>query len=876
MPVTLAITWEVTPREGAIKVENGRLMGVAFTAGKGKFQAQDTWSRASEPSRMELEIAAENLGVGKRPTVVRICCGKQSFSFFLRDVTASYPILLADFSAAVTTADDRRSYQEIFQVVRSKGLLSALQRIELEPEETYEHAAAQARELIHPIWMGISRDVRIFELGLREPMAYCDWIQPRWHGQGYFWPEKEYTAERYGFVAGRGWTCGEPTHRYLDEGVLPIFHAERIDDDIRYEQTAFVTLEQTPLSAAGIRGTHALVADGLSVMHSFNEQQEKAYQAIKQQELQQPEETVLCCRIKAVNTGCVPRYTFFKALHPLARFGNPGEQQFDGGTGFGRHKDAGLVFGISKLNGRPMPQEEIAVLAEPGETVIYEFMLLHSPIPESRARQLAQRDMEQMLQECRTFWKTKLAGAATLSLPEKRIDEMVRACLLHVDLTTYGHEPDGLLNATNGTYSMLGSETVRNIQYYDSVGWHAEARRCLDYFLDKQHDDGLLQNFGGYMLENGAILWCLGEHYRYTRDDAWLEGIEPKLRKACDYILRWRQRNKKEELRGKGYGLLDGKVADPEDPERTFMLNGYAYLGLKRAAELFAKKDPAYSRELEREAADFHADILAAYYTAQAQGPVVPLGDGTWCPTVAPWVGPTAPVCLFMDGKNWWTHGSMMTRDDMLGAFHLAYQEVFEPHDPAVTIMLNSHGELMRSRNVTLSQPYYSPHPIVHLRRGEAKAFLKSYYNTFAALSDREIYSFWEHFYHESPHKTSEEGHFLLQTRLMLYLEDGGTLRLLTGIPRVWLADGQRLELKKVVSYFGPLSLTVNARLHEGFIEAELTCHDTSRRPQHAVIRLPHPTGQKALSVTGGSYDAGSESILVSGFSGTVKVKAFF
>ena len=38
--------------------------------------------------------------------------------------------------------------------------------------------------------------------------------------------------------------------------------------------------------------------------------------------------------------------------------------------------------------------------------------------------------------------------------------------------------------------------------------------------------------------------------------------------------------------------------------------------------------------------------------------------------------------------------------------------------------------------------------------------------------------------------KTHEEGWFLMQTRWMLYLEDGDRLRLLPGIPRRWLAAG--------------------------------------------------------------------------------------
>ena len=125
------------------------------------------------------------------------------------------------------------------------------------------------------------------------------------------------------------------------------------------------------------------------------------------------------------------------------------------------------------------------------------------------------------------------------------------------------------------------------------MGWHRLAERSLNFFLDRQHADGFIQNFGGYQLETGPALWTMGEHYRYTRDDAWVRRIQPKLLKACEYLLAWRGRNKKPALRGKGYGLLDGKVADPEDYFHSFMLNGLSYLGILRVSEMLRRVAPA-------------------------------------------------------------------------------------------------------------------------------------------------------------------------------------------------------------------------------------------------------------------------------------------
>ena len=194
-------------------------------------------------------------------------------------------------------------------------------------------------------------------------------------------------------------------------------------------------------------------------------------------------------------------------------------------------------------------------------------------------------------------------------MPEQRIDEMIRAGLLHLDLITYGSEPEGTVVPTIGVYTAIGSESAPIIQAMESLGWNDTARRSLQFFLDKQHDDGFIQNFGGYMLETGAALWSIGEHYRYTRDDEWLAQIKEKLLKAYEYIVAWRKRNMTEQLRGKGYGMLDGKVADPEDPFHSFMLNGYAYLGMSRLAEMLASSDPEQSSRIAIEAEALKSDI---------------------------------------------------------------------------------------------------------------------------------------------------------------------------------------------------------------------------------------------------------------------------
>ena len=233
------------------------------------------------------------------------------------------------------------------------------------------------------------------------------------------------------------------------------------------------------------------------------------------------------------------------------------------------------------------------------------------------------------------------------------------------------------------------------------------------------------------------------------------------------------------------------------------------------------------------------------------------------------------PRALHITPETFFSHGTVTAPDVLLGPLYLVFCEVLAPEEPVSKMMLDYHSELFYQRNAAFSQPYYSRHNWVQLKLGLTKPFLKTYYNTFSALSDRETYTFWEHVFQVSAHKTHEEGWFLMETRWMLYLEEGQTLKLLPGIPRKWMEDGKQIKLKNVVSYFGPISLQVTSNTKAGSIEATIVC-DSRTKPHDVIIRLPHPEGKKAVKVLAGTYDADTESVLIKDFNGTATVKVEF
>lgn len=871
--VQIRVEWkEGSSPSGTVQLQHGVLRKIEGSAGKGKIKASAFQLGSGSRPGILITIDSARTEYGTGATVVSIKTAKNPFSFFLRDVTPTSPIYLPDYGVVVLNAADRRSYQEVETAVRSRKTMTKLQRIETEREVSFSSVEKKVRNMTVPTWLGTSRDFRIFEIVENLPDASqgeASIISPKRSSTALRLAETKNEPVHYLYTYGRGVGVKDNVSRRLEQGTLPILHSTLTDDDMVYKSTTFVSLEKSPLSE--LKGTDFLVADSFSGGHMFTKEQQELVKTKSEKALNPDEETVLFFRVEAVNSGSVPRYAWFKTPRPGTMWWQKFPYRFEAKTGFSAYSE-NRVFCISKLNGKPLPGEEISILLQPGEKALFDFFIPHSPVSQERAAQLAMLTFEQRYAESRDFWLAKLGKAAQIHVPEKRIDEMIQAGLLHLDLITYGNEPNATLAATIGVYSPIGTESAPIIQFYASMGWTEVAKRSLAYFLDKQHEDGFIQNFNGYMVETGAALWSMGEYFRYTNDREWVGTIKAKLLKSCDYLIAWRNRNKQEELRGRGYGMIEGKVADPEDHFHQFMLNGYAYLGMSRCAEMLAGMDPSQSERLRKEADAWKADIRQSFFTSVAMSPVVPLGDGTWCPTAPPWTEGAGLRGMYQKRETFWSHGTFTAPDGMLGPMHLIFCEVLDPHEPAAKALLNYHSELFYQENSAFSQPYYSRHNWMQAKLGMTKPFLSTYYHTFAAHADRETYTFWEHLFKVSPHKTHEEAWFLMETRWMLYLEEGSSLRLFNTVPRHWLEQGKKITLSNVRSYFGPISANVTSEVEKGYITATVSCPDP-RKPKEVLIRIPHPAGKKPVKVTGGIYHEQSETVSIKDFSGQTEIR---
>lgn len=873
----IRILWERPSVRGSIALTNAGT--VAGPEAKG-FAFPD----GPDVKELVVEITGAVTRPGPNKTLVHLRTEEQPFSFFLADVDSESPIYIPRYHAVVTGQNDARSYREIVDAIRSSDRQSVLREIENGEEASFEAAAPHTRDIPCVTWLGISRDVRLFEVGFHTnalPNEPWDFVVPKDHYVPVSLEEKGVSSLRYDYFAGRGVGVRKDLRRWLEEGSLPILNAENLDGGIRYLSKIFTTYESRPLTAETLSGTNYLVSDFSSAHAAMTDAQREEAERLRaiQDREDAAEQTALYIRVECINTTRAPRYCWMRIPQPNVGHAPDRDtlaHSYDSTTGIGSFAD-GSCYLAASLDGNPVPLVEMAVLLPAGGKCTYEFRIPHRPISGERMAALAKTDFETKYRECGAFWREKLARCAQISLPEPRVENMMRAGFLHLDMVCFGKEGEDAVAPVVGVYAPIGTESSPIIHYQEFMGDTDLARRSIMYFLNKQHDNGFMHNFEAYMSETGFALFNAAEHYRYTRDAAWLKGVAPKLVKGCDYLINWSGENKREELRGRGYGMIHGKIADPTDPFHGYMLNASVYAALNSCGEVLAEIGDGNAKRLLEYAAEVKGYIDESLTESFALAPAVPLADGTWSVAVSPWPESVGSTCLYLKGDLAFTHASTNGRDTMTGVGYLQYFDMLEPHSPQDDFVVDTNTDLFFSDNTAYSQPYYNVQPYAHLKRGEAKAFLKEFYFGVSSLADRETYTFWEHHHQVSPHKTHEEAWFLMRCRWMLAMDSAGELSLLSGIPRRWLADGETIRFSGVITRLGRVSLELTSHLEQGAVRIRLELEDTAAaRPGRIFLRVPHPDGRKAAGVSMGRYLPDREAVELEAFTGQIELEVRF
>ncbi|MHB8956483.1 MAG: NPCBM/NEW2 domain-containing protein [Pirellulaceae bacterium] len=467
------------------------------------------------------------------------------------------------------------------------------------------------------------------------------------------------------------------------------------------------------------------------------------------------------------------------------------------------------------------------------------------------------------------YWHELLDPAMQIEVPEPLVEDLFRATQVHC-LIAARNENEGRRVApwiASDTYGPLDTEAQPVILGMSVVGQREFARRGLDFFIASYNSDGLLAK-GYTLMGTGQHLWTLGEHDALHPDPRWLEQIAPEIVKPCRWIVRQTEKTKRLDINGQRvpeYGLAPpGVLADWDRYAYYFYANAYYSAGLDAATDMLSRVRPEEAAELRTAAAEYRADVLRAFRWQRAQMPVVPLRDGTW---VSPC--PSSLNCFGLT-REFFGGVSAMGHDVEVGGNHLISLGLLAPEDAAadaIVDFLEDHWFLMdgifeaypadeneadwfNRGGFAKLQPHYARTTDIHALRDDVRPFIRTYFNTFPVLLNRENLTYWEHMNHGGAwNKTHESAWFLQMTRTMLLTERGDELWLAPFVTTHWLQSQMHVSVANAPTRFGTASYTLRSAVADGYIEAVIQS-PTRQPPARIVLRVRHPEGQPMRSVT--------------------------
>jgi hypothetical protein len=335
---------------------------------------------------------------------------------------------------------------------------------------------------------------------------------------------------------------------------------------------------------------------------------------------------------------------------------------------------------------------------------------------------------------------------------------------------------------------------------------------------------------GGYNQHHGWILWCLVEHYRFTRDEEWLREIAPNLIAAADWIIR--ERNRTLERDGTGRGVLPhGALEDIGDWWQWLSTNAYSWRGLDAAGWGLAQMGHPDSERIRCEADDYRNSIVRAFTEAAQRSPVVRLRDGTSVPHF--------PSHLHRRGRSF---GWLC--ETLEGAIHLLITGLIAPtsrdalwiiKDFEDNLYLSSHygyqikdlarhwfdwgGFSMQACLLLGADVYLYRDDVKHALRAILNAIAANYYADTRMLTEHALPGLGD--CRGDHYKSSDEANAAGWLRYLFVREEGDELLLGQAVPRGWLRPGNRIGVENACTHFGQMSLTyeadgegITARLH--------------------------------------------------------------
>ena len=228
--------------------------------------------------------------------------------------------------------------------------------------------------------------------------------------------------------------------------------------------------------------------------------------------------------------------------------------------------------------------------------------------------------------------------------------------------------------------------------------------------------------------------------------------------------------------------------------------------------------------------------LAQAFAAAAARSPLVQLRDHTWIPYV-----PSEAFTYRRILDQWYPS------DVDTGAVHLLRLKAVPASGALADSLLNDHEDNLYLKGLGMAnEPVYNQQGTAYLLRDDPKAAIRTFYSYMASAFSHSVFEpvehRWTHGQYFGPPST-DGAWFELFRNMLLREVDDRTLLLAQATPRKWLEDGQKIDVQRAPTYFGPVSFRMESRVRAGKILAAIEFLGTNR-PQSLLIRFRHPSGR--------------------------------
>ena len=478
---------------------------------------------------------------------------------------------------------------------------------------------------------------------------------------------------------------------------------------------------------------------------------------------------------------------------------------------------------------------------------------LPSPaLPQSEGKLLSALDVKKARAEVVAYWEDWLEKGAQFEVPEPAVNSMVRASLWHALVLPRHHvDKQGELAMdlpyANTAYGQKDADwPINQAVYVDYMlyglrGYPQIAQdEFLSMFKSQQGEDGRIGGFANWGVYSPGQLYAIGQHYLLNRDAGLMAKLLPGALKTLDWCL---EQVKNAAPDQDGNRLIKAPLNDLTTAERQWAFTHAYFVG---GLELFGKalKDYGHPRASDalNAAAALKVSVSDAFARAAVRAPVVKLEDGSWVNYV-----PTDAMTPRRMMEEWYP------TDVDCGPLHLTRLGVLDPNGWLTTAMLHDHEDNLFLNNLGMAnEPVYAQHANAYLLRDDPKAVIRTFYSLLACGFSHHQFTSLEHRWAWGQYfgPPSTDGAWFEIFRKMLVNEVGDdTLMLGQAIPRAWLADQKKINVKEAPTYYGPVSFSAVGEDADGKIVMDVDLTETDP-PENLLVRFRHPAEKPIKSVT--------------------------